>query len=90
MQNNLTIDDAINKLESDVSASYNTYIKEDKKPMENNPFFYRISLLKEMGLVIQETDKNYYLTDDAYAFLNQLRERINPELKNKQFISLLL
>ena len=90
LQDEKTVDDAIDSINNDISVTKNDYVKEDKTSMEPNPFTYRVNVLRDMGLVEQKADRNYYFTEDSDNFLNQLSEKVNPELKNQLYISLLL
>lgn len=90
LQKEKEIDDAINEIKKNPSVVNNDYKKEDNTKLEPNPFDFRIKVLRDSGLVVQKVDKNYYFTSDANKFLEQLKLNANNEIKNKQFISLLL
>ena len=90
LQNEKDIEDAIKEIKQNVLVINNEYIKENNNILEPNSFYFRVGILKDVGLAILKTDKNYYLTNESENFLCQLRDSILPENKNKQFISLLL
>lgn len=90
LQNGKDVKEAIEEINNDILIINNEYLKENNSELESNTFSYRANILKDLGLAIQKTDNNYYLTSQSDIFLSQLRESILPENKNKQYISLLL
>lgn len=90
LQDGKKVNDAIDEIKKNIYVIENEYLKEDNTGLETNPFSFRVNVLRDLGLAIQKSDKNYYLTSESDMFLSQLRENILPENMNKQYISLLL